>query len=36
VFIDIALGNEKYRITLTADTDTEQVAKEFAAKHGLD
>lgn len=36
VHIDIALGNQKHRITLTADSNAEEIAFEFAQKHGLD
>lgn len=36
VFIDIALGNQKHRITLTPDSDAQAIAQEFASKHGLD
>lgn len=36
VFIDIALGNTKHRITLRADSDVAAVARDFAREHSLD
>ena len=36
VFIDIALGNQKHRITLLPDSDARAIAEDFAHKHGLD
>ena len=36
VFIDIALGNTKHRITLRADSDVAAVARDFARQHNLD
>ena len=36
VFIDIALGSQKHRITLRADSDAGQVAADFSTEHGLD
>ena len=36
VFIDIALGNQKHRITLTPESDAAAIAQEFASRHGLD
>ena len=36
VFIDIALGNKKHRITLTKSSDPETLAATFAQEHNLD
>lgn len=36
VFIDIALGNKKHRITLTKSSDPELLAANFALEHNLD
>lgn len=36
VHIDIALGNQKHRITLCAESDPDEMASEFAKQHGLD
>jgi hypothetical protein len=36
VFIDIALGKVKHRITLRADSDPAELAAEFTKMHNLD
>lgn len=36
VYIDVALGNKKHRITLFRDSNAEQMAADFAAEHKLD
>ena len=33
IFIDIAMGNQKHRIQLKADSNSEQVSSEFAKRH---
>ena len=36
VCIDIALGDDRHRITLLPDSDPQQLADDFASEHGLD
>lgn len=35
VFVAVTIGKQKHRITLTKNSNAQQLAQEFAKKHGL-